>query len=62
MTAETKARMAALYAANQKVQAYEREHDRVADGVFQVQGAWLSKQEIVSELKSLLAAAKGGSQ
>lgn len=50
--------MAALYAANQQVQAYERDHGCAADGVFQVQGAWMSKSEIARELKALLTAVK----
>jgi len=52
-------RLAALYQAYTKVQQYKAQHGK-ADGVFQVQGQWMTAAEIAAEMKQLLAVAKAG--
>lgn len=50
-------RLTALYQAYAQVQAYRAQHGK-ADGVFQVQGQWMTAAEIAAEMKQALAAAK----
>jgi len=55
-----KTRLAALYAAYEQAQVYERDHGVKMDGVIAVQGVYMTKAQISAALKAELSAAKAG--